>query len=405
VTVFRRPTAAERPEFLRTFLRAMNFGVVEDKLAQSSADVALDRSWVADEDGAIVGTSTLVPFRLAVPGADLPFAGLTEVAVATDHRRRGIMTELVRRFFTDGRDRGDVVAGLFASDAVLYRRYGFGVATRFASLTIESVLAQATRWPDDEGSVRAVPLDEAAEQVAAVFEQTRQQRPGELSRDAAHWTGALRRVAAASGDRTPWAALHLDAHGVCDGYAVYRIESKWVDHTGQNDVRVMEIVGSGAVSLALWRFLLSLDMSRTVTYPNARVDEPVVAVLPDPRRLRVTGVYDQLWLRLLDVAAALGGRRYDVDGELFIAVGDALLPDQQATYRLVVRDGNADCERVDRAVQLSVSTDLLATAYLGDRSWRWLADVGAVKVSDAAALAVADSMFAVGRLPQCLTLF
>src|SRR5205807_3396443 len=99
---------------------------------------------------------------------------------------------------------------------------------------------------------------------------------------------------------------------------IYRIESKWVDHTAQNEVHIHELVGDGPARLALWRFLLELDLVRTVSDHNARVDEPLQDAIGDPRQLRCIGVYDQLWLRVLDVQSALSRRRYNVPGRLAI---------------------------------------------------------------------------------------
>jgi predicted acetyltransferase len=199
-------------------------------------------------------------------------------------------------------------------------------------------------------------------------------------------------------------ALHEDEDGTPDGYVVYRIESRWIDHTAQNEVQVIELVGAGATRLALWRFLLELDLVRRVVHASAHVDEPVADVLDDPRQLRVQGVYDQLWLRVIDVPAALSARTYSVDGAVSVAVTDPLFADRSGCWRLEVHKGVASVTRSDDA-DLVVGSRALASVYLGDRSWRRLAGSGQVEVRDGTAAALADAMFSVDATPQCLTVF
>jgi predicted acetyltransferase len=402
---YRRPTHDEHLVFVRTFLDTMNARATDDEIEEGRAGLELERSWLAADGGRIVGTTSAHSYDMTVPGgASAGFGGLTLVSALPTHRRRGVMTELVSRFFADCQDRQDVFAGLFASEAAIYGRFGFGPATRFASVTIDRARAGGIESVSTPGCIRLAKVGDVVDDLTAIFERTRPRRAGEIARDEHYWTGFRRRIERTTDERPIWVAIHEGAGGA-DGYAIYRIESKWIDHTAQNQVHVVELVGDGAVRLALWRFMLELDLVRTVSDGAARLDEPVHDVLADPRQLRTLGVYDQLQLRVVDVGRALAVRTYAVDGAVTIAVDDNYLAGQAGTWRVEAAGSVTNVESVRDEPDIAVSARGLAIAYLGDRSWRSLADAGLARVSSPRAAAIADAMFSVSPSPQCLTVF
>lgn len=403
---YRHPTKDELLPFVRTFVDVMNQRMTDEEILEGSDEIELDRSWIADDGERLVGTTTCHSFELNVPGGRTAgLGGLGLVAVVPTHRRRGIMRELLGLFLGDCRQRGDVFAGCFSSEAAIYGRFGFGPATRMARVTLERDRARGLEQIVTPGRIRWSRVESSWKELRDIFERTRTNRPGDLARPDHVWATLQHRYAPGPDGKPIWAAIHEDTDGVADGYVVYRVESKWIDHTAQNEVGILELVGEGIGRLALWRFLAELDLVRTVTDGNARIDEPIFDVLADPRQLRTLGVWDQLWIRLVDVARALSLRTYNVDGTITFAVADPTLSQQAGTYRLVVNDGLVTCERSDAEPDLAVAQRALASVYLGDRSFRSLAESGLVRVNDRLAAARADAMFAVSPAPQCLTLF
>ncbi|HUR50298.1 MAG TPA: GNAT family N-acetyltransferase [Acidimicrobiales bacterium] len=392
---FRRPNADERVGFMRTFVDVMNQGVSDERLGEYQEHIELERSWLAEDAGRMVGTITGYSFELTLPGGStVPMAGLSDAAVTPTHRRQGILTELMARFDADVAEREEPVIGLFASEAAIYGRYGFGPATRFMSVTVSRDRASGLDQLDIPGTVRWLRAADATDEIAEIFERTRRGRVGEIRRPRHMLDGLLRR--AAKGDTPVFVAIHDGPQGP-DGYAIYRVDSKWVDHTAQNEVRVAELTGDGLVRVALWRFLLSLDLVKAVTDLNARLDEPVQDLLDDPRQLRVTGLYDQLQLRVVDPVAALRARTYGADGRLRIGVGDCV-------YEMTVDGGKAEVQTTRAAAEVTLAPRALSMVYLGDRSFRSLAQAGLATI-DAEAGSLADAMFSVSPAPQCLTLF
>jgi predicted acetyltransferase len=403
---FRRPTDAERVDLVRTFVEVMAQQVDDEGLQTAGEHLDAARCWVAVDDGRIVGTTASPAHTIALPGGrTAPCAGITEVSVVPTHRRRGVMSGLVQRFFADCAERQEPLAALFASDGGIYGRYGFGPATRFASVSVDRPVAGLPVAGAPTGRVSWLTAEEATDTVRAVYDRTFLDRPGELARDDEWWAGRLERMRKQAAGKSVRVALHESSDGTADGYALYWIDPKWVDHHAQNEVRVLELVGGGPVRVELWRFLLGLDLCRTVVDGTARVEEPVSDLLPDPRQWRVRGVYDQLMLRVIDVAAALSARGYDADGRLVLQVVDDVLPDQSGTYALEVAGEDATCVRTHGDADIVTSAQVLATTYLGDRSWRRLAEAGAVQVRSTRAAALADAMFGTSSPPQCLTVF
>jgi predicted acetyltransferase len=392
---YRRPRDDEHRTFVRTFLDLMNQSMPDEMIDEGKAHDELDRSWVADDGGKIVGTITGHTFDFTMPGGSAtPLAGLTLVSVIPTHHRRGILTKLMKKFDGDCRERGEAFSGLFASEAAIYGRFGFGAATRMAQLTVDVDRAHGLRELDLPGSIRWGRMEDNVDEVADIFERTRPLRAGEVVRPR-HMLDAMVRRAGRS-KQPVFVAIHDGPDGA-DGYAIYRIESKWVDHTAQNELSIAELTGNGAVRIALWRFLLELDMVRTVIDRNARVDEPIHDVFTDPRQVRITGVYDQLQLRILDPKAALAARAYNCDGHLRIGIG-------ASTFDLTVEDGKPAVKRVRADADVDITPRGLAMAFLGDRSFRSLAQSGQAILDPDTAL-LADAVFSTSPAPQCLTLF
>jgi predicted acetyltransferase len=407
VTVeFRRPAADEHLKFARTFLDLMNVAPTDEEVAEAQEHTEFDRSWIAEEDGTFVGTTTTHTYDVMLPGGvTTSLAGLTMVSVIPTHRRRGLMTELIARFFTDCKERGDALAALFATETAIYGRFGFGAATRFAPMKVSRDRSHGIDALAVPGAFRWGRVEGFRDELAALFERTRASRPGEIARNERYWTVMLRRAGRNADGKPVFAVVHDGPDGHADGYAIYRVEGKWTDHNPDYVAHVVELVGTGAVRVALWRFLLELDLVRTVSDYNARLDEPIGDVLLDSRQVRVTGVFDQLQLRVVDVERALGLRRYAVDDTVTLAVDDPVIPENTGTYRLEVKGGTAEVTRTDAPADVWTSARGLACAFLGDRAWRSLAESGLARFDDAGAAARADALFSVAPSPQCLTQF
>jgi predicted acetyltransferase len=340
--------------------------------------------------------------ELVVPGAVLAAAHVTQVAVAATHRRQGLLRRLMTRQLRDIRAAGrEPVAVLWASEGRIYPRFGYGQATQRLQLRVAT---HEVGPPAPAGPVRVADPMAVRTELADLYDRLRPDRPGWSSRDERWWTHLLRDPSAGRHGATDrGAALH---HGPTelDGYALFRTRSEWKDWSPEGEVQVGEVVAATAEAYAaLWRFLLTVDLTRRLNYPFAALDEPLQHLVQEPRRLGGR-LLDGLWVRLVDVPAALSARRYATDIDTVFEVADDLLPENTGRWRLVGGPDGARCTRTDEPADLVCDVRDLATGYLGGPSLTTLL-AGRVRELRPGAAVRAGVAFGWHRQPASLEVF
>ncbi|MCE0538046.1 GNAT family N-acetyltransferase [Kineosporia rhizophila] len=352
--------------------------------------------------GKAVGTAGSYPFELTLPGERIaPAAGVTAVGVLPTHRRRGVLSAIMRHQLTDLRERGEFLSVLLASEAGIYGRFGYGTATYEAELTVrrhENAFAppRAGGTDPNRGSIELLPSAECLPILEDVYDRYRRQQPGALSRPHRWWS--LRAGQPPIAPQPRLIALHRDADGLADGYASYaRGEG--------SSLKVDEIVApSDQVFTTLARYLLDHDLFTSMVFRHVPPEHPLRWQLADLRAGRVGKVTDWLWVRLLDIPRALTARGWFDDGELVLDVHDPFL-EKQGRYRLHVRDGKAECEPTDLPPDLTLDVRDLGAIYLGGTTPSTLVRAGHIQSHTDDAAARADVLFRSDRLPHCLHWF
>ena len=346
--------------------------------------------------GKLVGTADAATSRLTLPGgAIVDHAAVSHIGVLPSFTRKGIATDLMRHQLRDIAARGELLATLRASEATIYERYGYGVASW--SQTVEVRTARAALRPDvgTGGPVQLLDATEAWDVLPGIYADNRSSRPGTIDRPEVWWQVARMRVESSSGPS--YVAVHGEP-GSESGFARYRpvdTESWFV--SDQRTIAVEDFFAPTTEAyLGLLRFLLGLDLIDRVVFWMLPVDDPLPWLLVDRRAARVTAVHDETWLRVVDAEKALTARRYTGDDTVTIAVNDPLLPNNSASFA-IAPDG---AEPTDRRPQLRTGVEGLATVLLGGASWHGLAVAGLAQANDPAALAIADRLFAVPDAPH-----
>jgi predicted acetyltransferase len=339
---------------------------------------------------------------MTVPGgAVLDTAAVTQVGVRADHTRRGLLSALMRAQLDDLLIRGEVLAALHASEARIYGRFGYGVATRAREVRVRRSGRGLRPAAPVGGSVRLLGPHEFASVSAAVHDRIVLRRPGMITRGETWWHPPAER--AQRDKRSVIAAVHTGQAGE-DGFVVATAAG------GDFATRSLEVADLHAdeacAAAALWRFLLDVDLIAEVSAWARPLDEPLDLLLADPRDLTVAGVEDEVWLRLVDVPAALAARGFGDAGPVLLGVHDPMLETNAGVYRIA----GGTAERVEPlggpvAPQLECDVAALAMAYLGDRRPAELAATGWWTVHDPAALERADAAFATTVAPWCGTMF
>ncbi|MFJ3776894.1 GNAT family N-acetyltransferase [Streptomyces sp. NPDC090075] len=369
------------------------------------AALEMDRSLFAvTADGRPVGTASAYSFELTLPGEILvPVGGVTAVGVLPSHRRRGVLTAMMRHQLTELRARGEFLSVLLASEALIYRRFGYGPATYTQRLTMPrhkgALAPYRARGAADEpesGSVEVLRRAECGELLEEVYDRYRRAQPGAVSRPHRWWTLGAGQPPVSSAQR--YVAVHRDTDGVPDGYASYAI--------GENRTLTVDetIAVDDGVFTALARFVLAHDLVSEVVFKQVPPGHPLRWQLVDFRAGQVSGDMDWLWVRLLDIPRALTARGWCADGEIVLDVDDPFLG-EHGRYLLTVRNGKADCVPTDRQPDLSLDVSDLGSVYLGGTAPSTLVRAGHIRAHRPGAADLADALFRAERAPHCLHWF
>ncbi len=393
----------ERVDWIRAAETAFSYKAKDDEVEATLPVVEPERSFAAIDGDRIVGTSGAVTFRMMVPGgARIPTAGVTMVGVHPTHRRRGINTRMMRAVLDQAVERGEPLAALFASEGAIYGRFGYGLAGLFGEFKAESARTAFVRGYEPSGQVELVSKDEALPVIDEVYDAA--MRPGGVERNRVLRD---RNFATVGEDKDrPWMyAVHRDAAGKADAYAVYWMKHDWPNSVPSGTITVTECVASTPSGNAdIWRFLFDIDLVATVAAWNRPADDPLLHLLREPRRLRFL-VGDGLWVRPLDVVAILEARRYATDGRIVFEVADPFRPDNDGRYELSVDEGKGRCVSTDAPADLAGTINVLGATYLGGTSFRQLWWARQVEERTNGSLDLADAMFASTPAPWCVVDF
>jgi predicted acetyltransferase len=370
-----------------------------------------DRSLVVREGEQVVAHAVALTRNLTVPGGTVPAAHVSMVGVASTHRRRGLLTRLMHRQLAEVRGRvgppggiAEPVAVLWASEGQIYPRFGYGLATRRVSFMIETREVRLPA-PAEPGRLRTVPVAAARPDLVRVYESVRPDRPGWSDRDQRWWSYRLADPASRRRGTTELRVTLHEGSGGVDGYALWRARSEWGPGGPNGEVNVDEVVATDPDAyLGLWRFLLSIDLTRRARLWSAGPDEPLLHLADAPRRLGA-GFADGLYVRIVDLPAALAARRYAAPVDVVIDVTDPLLPANAGRWRLTGNDQKASCTRTDDAADLACGIGELSAAYLGGTSLAALGTAGRVTQLRPEALAPAAIAFGWHRAPAGLEIF
>ncbi|HEV3291233.1 MAG TPA: GNAT family N-acetyltransferase [Streptosporangiaceae bacterium] len=388
-----------------------------EAIEQERVVFEFDRSLAAFDGDAIVGTTAAYSFQLTVPGGVVSAGGVTFVSVLPSHRRRGILSAMMRHQLADIAARGEPVAALFASESVIYGRYGYGCASGQLSLTIrrgEGALnpATAAKAATGHGSVRLRAGQPAGvrTELAKVYDAAVPHRPGMMARDERWWHSVLADPESSRRGMSPLKCLLAGDESGPRGYALYRTKPDWDENglpCGSLSVREL-IAADGAAAAALWADLLTRDLIGEVVARQRPVDDPLLDMLADRRRARAY-LTDGLWVRLTDIPAALCRRRYRCAADVVLEVIDDLLPANAGRWRLQCpgpADGAAaSCERTTAAADIVLPVAALGAGYLGGARLGTLAAAGLVTEHTPGTLAMLSAAMHSDPAPWCPSMF
>jgi predicted acetyltransferase len=392
------------PDEMRAFAavweNAFNFDEKDEDLEAFQKTFEFDRSIVAVDGDKFVGTGGAFTFDLTTPGGHVQTGGLTAIAVLPTHRRRGILTDIMRFHFDDVRSREEPLSVLRASESIIYPRYGYGVASIDAGFEIDTRHTQYAREVPGGGSVRMVDKAEARRMLPPIYARIGERWPGFLTRTDANWDFSFLDLEHWRDGLTANRYAVYEEDGEAHGYLRYRVRSKWDQGHATSELLAAEMMpATPAAEAALWKYAFSVDLIQKVKTQSLPPELLLSVLLADPRRLKMRQG-DGLWARLVDIPEALENRRYPVEDGLVFEVVDDFLPEVGGVFRLEGGPDGAECRRSSSQPQLTLDVAGLSERYLGDGSFRLLHEAGRV-TGDIDAVRRADLMFGWHRRPWC----
>lgn len=365
----------------------------------------LERAYGAFAAGRVVGTLRSFASDLTVPGgARVSADAVTAVTVLPTHRRRGALTAMMSASQQASADRGDAVRVLIASEWLIYGRFGFGAATDAVDYTIDVRQGRFVR-PAPALSFEFVDAKAALDLLPPVYDATRASTPGSIGRPGWWWEIATGMETVGHPPRpAPWIVVCRGEAGAVLGYLTYRAEEipdTWSG--GRLVVEELQAVSAQAYA-GLWRFACGVDLVATVKADARAVDEALPWLFTDARAVTARRRYDKLWVRLLDVPAALEARGCAAAGRVVVEVLDEAGP-ASGRYEIDSDGGPTRCRRTSCSAELTLPAGLLGAAYLGGQRVRTLAAAGLVDEHSPGAVGRLDAMLDSRTPPWCATHF
>ena len=349
----------------------------EDDLSVAEQLLGVPQRFASDLPGSAPDTYPGIygvrPMQLAVPaesGARLvPCAGLTWVGVHPDHRRRGVLTAMMRHHVEQTHREGVAISALHASEPRIYGRYGYGLATQALSLT----LGRGTTFhaPGLDAAAAGVRTELATESGAALAKRLREcelqlaaSTPGLVVGTEEFYSLIVRETRQELRDKERRRYVFASRDGQDIGHARFRRSHKWERNRPAGTMQVDWLVGEPAAELALLRRLVDFDLMGSVRLPEVGLDDPLLHWM-GPRADSEAVPVDNLWIRIVDLPAALSHRRYADACDVVVDVTDEQAPWQAGRWRIVVSGGEAQAERTDAAPDAELPIAALGAAYLG----------------------------------------
>jgi predicted acetyltransferase len=363
----------------------------------------LERTRCVFDDGEIVATSGAFNLTMTVPGSELPCGGTVAVAVLPTHRRQGLLRQMMRAHLDDVREHEEPISALWASDSAIYGRFGYGCASICHDIEIDVDHAEWNRLAAEPAPARLITRADAFELAPPLYDRLRAVIPGFFDRTPEWWEDRpLRDAEAYREGGTALRYVAVEGEKGIDGFATYRTKPRWDLH-GAGRVAVKDLFAATPEAWSgIWSVILNQDLVATVETEARPTWDPIFDLLAGTRRAKAARV-DALWVRVMDIPAALKARSYSAPVDVVLGVSDPL-GDVSGSYRLRADSEGAECDSTSDEPTIWLDLEDLSSGYLGHARFRELARSGRV-TGDPRSLAALDAAFSWDPGPWCPEIF
>lgn len=395
----------EARRFLEVTEASFGAGLPDDVFEDLRHVIETERAIGAFDGDTMVGTAAAYSLRFTVPDGEVDCAGVTMVGVVPTHRRRGVLRTMMTHQLRDVAERGEPIAALWASEDPIYGRFGYGAATVQALIDVPRHRASIVDDAPIAGRLRLVEQDEAVSTFPDVYERVRPVTPGMFRRSETWWRHRILRNPTRD-EEGPFFRALLEHDGQATGYAVYRVHQKWERGVTAAHVDLREVMAATPrAQLEIWKFLFGIDLVESIRSTSFFLphDHPLRLMLAEPRYLGFL-LSNGLWIRVVDVGAALAARGYSSVGSISLEIHDSMLDGNSGTWRLEADGGRGTATKVtgDGDVRLGIAE--LGALYLGQFTFAQMAAAGRIEGTPEA-VARADDMWRTNVAPWCPEIF
>lgn len=391
--------------FLEVTETSFGAGLPDDVFADLEPVLETERALGAYDGDTMVGTAGAYSLDLTVPGGEARCAGVTMVGVVPTHRRRGVMTAMMTHQLREVAERGEPLAALWASEDAIYGRFGYGAASMQALIDVPRHRARLVDDSPIEGTLRLVDQDEAMKTFPSVYDRVRVERPGMFRRSETWWRHRNLRNPTRD-EEGPFFRALLEHDGEPAAYAVYYVHQQWDRGVTRGRVELREVMAATPLAQRdIWKFVFGIDLVESVRASAFFLpsDHPLLLLLAEPRHLGFLSS-NGLWVRVVDVPAALEARGYQGDGAVSLEVHDPLLEGNSKTWRLEVGGGKGRVEKTGDEGDVRVGIAELGALYLGQFTFAQMHAAGRIE-GTAEAIARADDLWRTRVAPWCPEIF
>ncbi|HEX5621867.1 MAG TPA: GNAT family N-acetyltransferase [Solirubrobacteraceae bacterium] len=393
-------TAEDIPAFVAGVEAAFHDDPAPGDVERITKKLEIDRTIAIRDGERVVAGASIYSRRMTVPGGEVPIAGVTQVGVQPTHRRRGMLTAMMRRQLDDVRAAGnEAVAALWAAEAAIYGRFGYGLASLSGEVRLDTrdvrVRTPTTLRP------RLTTPAEALDGMRAIYGTVRPTRPGMLDREGPWWDVRLQDEERDREGASALRAAVIDDHA----YALYAVKTQFEENRFSAEVQIRELMAATREGYAaIWDFLLNLDLTRRLHYLFGPSDDPLMHLVTEAQATPVR-LHEALWVRLVDLPRALRERTYGEPFEVVLEVADEFCPWNAGRWALRWDGSTAMCGETALAPGLQLTAAELGAAYLGGTTLTALAQAGRVTELRTGALASTSRSFRGDVAPWCPEIF
>jgi predicted acetyltransferase len=396
-------TADDAPAFNQVLSRAfLNDDGSPHWVELHRAELGHGRGVGVFDDDRMVGSGIILTRSITLPGGDVvPFAGISCIAVASDHRRRGALRKIMRAQLHGLHAHGaEPFAVLWASESRIYRRFGYGEASEYTAVELTKGADFRPGIELSTDPIREVPAEVARPLMEEIYAKLLPNRVGKLSRSSGDWDHLM---ADDPAERDGMSSRRFAVHP--EGYACYRVGGGRGDRGPSGRLHVEEIVATTPQAHALlWRYVLDMDLIGTIT-GRIGPDDPVRQMLAEPMA-QLLRQSPALWVRIVDLDRALVARRYLTPLDVVFEVTDEFCPWNAGRWRLTADEtGAAQVTRTQDEPDIALDIIDLGAAFLGGTRLNTLAATGRVRELTDGAVRRASAAFLGENLPDTIEVF